>query len=390
MEYPGAQGAFLAIDSLTSATTVEADEKEVGMSFLQLTGVTKFYGDTCAVSSMNLSVEKGEFVSLLGPSGCGKTTTLQMVAGFEAVTQGRIELDGRDITHAKANTRGLGIVFQTYALFPHMTVRDNVSFGLEMRKLPKAERRERVRDALALVHLEAHADKYPRELSGGQRQRVALARALVIEPPVLLLDEPLSNLDAKLREEMQFELRQIQRKVGTTTVMVTHDQSEAMSISDRVVVMEGGRATQIDHPHNVYEHPRTRFISTFVGKANLLEGRIAGDSPNQSVRIGTLSVDVADAGFRAGASVLLSVRPEKLQLVASGSGRLDGEVGERFFLGSQWLYRVATPIGDLMVLCPNDGRDALEEGARAAVDWPDHCTRLLPADDETVVAEVAA
>jgi putative spermidine/putrescine transport system ATP-binding protein len=359
------------------------------MSFLQLTGVTKYYGTTCAVSAMNLSVEKGEFVSLLGPSGCGKTTTLQMVAGFEAVSSGRIELDGQDITTAKANTRGLGIVFQTYALFPHMTVADNVSFGLEMRKMPKAERQERVAQALALVHLEVHAKKYPRELSGGQRQRVALARALVIEPPVLLLDEPLSNLDAKLREEMQFELRQIQRKVGTTTIMVTHDQSEAMSISDRVVVMEAGRATQIDHPHRVYEHPRTRFISTFVGKANLLEGRVVSVGSRTRVEIGPLAVDVDDAGFRPGAAVLLSVRPEKAQLVAAGSGRLQGVVGERFFLGSQWLYRVATPVGDIMVLSPNDGRDALDEGQAAGVDWPDHCTRLLPAD-EAVAAEAAA
>jgi putative spermidine/putrescine transport system ATP-binding protein len=355
------------------------------MSFLRLTDVTKFYGATRAVSAMSLTVEKGEFVSLLGPSGCGKTTTLQMIAGFEAVSSGRIELDGKDITNAKANTRGLGIVFQTYALFPHMTVADNVSFGLEMRKMPKAERLERVKHALALVHLEMHAKKYPRELSGGQRQRIALARALVIEPPVLVLDEPLSNLDAKLREEMQFELRQIQRKVGTTTIMVTHDQSEAMSISDRVVVMEGGRATQIDPPHQVYEHPRTRFISTFVGKANLLEGRVTADGARSTVRVGSLSVDVDEPGFRTGAAVLLSVRPEKLQLAAPGSGRLDGEVGERFFLGSQWLYRMNTDVGDLMVLCPNDGRRALDEGERAAIDWPDHCTRLLPSDAAEVV-----
>ncbi|CAN7210557.1 ABC transporter ATP-binding protein [Acidovorax sp. LjRoot118] len=363
------------------------------MSFLQLTDVTKFYGSTCAVQAMNLSVEKGEFVSLLGPSGCGKTTTLQMVAGFEAVTNGRIELDGRDITHAKANTRGLGIVFQSYALFPHMTVADNVSFGLEMRKMPKAERKERVAQALGLVHLEAHATRFPRELSGGQRQRVALARALVIEPPVLLLDEPLSNLDAKLREEMQFELRQIQRKVGATTVMVTHDQSEAMSISDRVVVMEAGRATQIDHPHRVYEHPRTRFISTFVGKANLLPGKVtASGAARTHVAVGSLAVQVEGPEFRPGAAVLLSVRPEKLQLVPAVQGRLDGEVGERFFLGSQWLYRVATPVGDLMVLVPNDGRNALNEGDRTGVDWPDHCMRLLPADEAAVAepeAEVA-
>jgi len=351
------------------------------MSFLRLTDVTKFYGATRAVSAMNLAEEKGEFVSLLGPSGCGKTTTLQMIAGFEAVSSGRIELAGKDITNAKANTRGLGIVFQSYALFPHMTVADNVSFGLEMRKMPKAERADRVKQALALVHLEMHATRYPRELSGGQRQRVALARALVIEPPVLLLDEPLSNLDAKLREEMQFELRQIQRKVGTTTVMVTHDQSEAMSISDRVVVMEGGCATQIDHPQRVYEHPSTRFISTFVGKANLLDCRVSGSGAARTcVEVGALSLDVDDTGFGVDTAALLSVRPEKLQLVPTSRGRLDGEVQERFFLGSQWLYRVATPIGDLTVLSPNDGRDALEEGARTGIDWPAHCMRLLPAD----------
>ena len=364
------------------------------MSFLKLTDVTKFYGSTCAVQSMNLTVQKGEFVSLLGPSGCGKTTTLQMVAGFEAVTSGRIELDGKDITHAKANTRGLGIVFQSYALFPHMTVAANVSFGLEMRKVPKAERAERVAQALALVHLEKHATRYPRELSGGQRQRVALARALVIEPPVLLLDEPLSNLDAKLREEMQFELRQIQRKVGTTTIMVTHDQSEAMSISDRVVVMEAGRATQIDHPLQVYEHPRTRFISTFVGKANLLPGKVTtASSTHTQVAVGALVVDVEGAQFRPGAAVLLSVRPEKLQLVPATQGRLVGEIAERFFLGSQWMYRVHTSAGELMALAPNDGRPALVEGERTGVDWPGHCMRLLPADDAAPAmldAEVAA
>jgi putative spermidine/putrescine transport system ATP-binding protein len=356
------------------------------MSFLKLSNLTKFYGPNCAVSAMNLVVEKGEFVSLLGPSGCGKTTTLQMVAGFEAVSSGSIELDGLDITNVPANTRGLGIVFQSYALFPHMSVADNVSFGLEMRKCPKAERLERVKAALALVHLEDYAARYPRELSGGQRQRVALARALVIEPPVLLLDEPLSNLDAKLREEMQFELRKIQRKVGTTTVMVTHDQSEAMSISDRVVVMEGGRATQIDHPHSVYEHPRTRFISTFVGKANLLSGRVLFSGAQTRVTLGAIEVQVDDAGFRPGAAVLLSVRPEKLQLVEAGRGRLDGSVRERFFLGSQWLYSLQTPLGELLVLSPNDGRPALDEGQAAGLDWPDHCMRLLPADEAVEAA----
>src|SRR3989344_3439796 len=339
------------------------------MSFLKLTDVTKFYGSTCAVQSMNLTVQKGEFVSLLGPSGCGKTTTLQMVAGVEAVTSGRIELDGRDITHAKANTRGLGIVFQSYALFPHMTVAANVSFGLEMRKVPKAERAERVAQALALVHLEPHATRYPRELSGGQRQRVALARALVIEPPVLLLDEPLSNLDANLREEMQFEIRRIQHAVGITTLMVTHDQAEALSISDRVVVMQAGRVTQIDVPYKLYEHPRTRFISDFVGKANLL----AGDYDARGI---------PQVRHAAGdGELVLSLRPEKIQLVGASEGRLQGQVLDRYFFGSQWLYRIHTALGEITVVRSNDGSAPLGGGAAVGLDWQAELLRVLTADE---------
>ena len=349
------------------------------MSFLILKNVNKSYGATQAVMDMNLTVQKGEFVSLLGPSGCGKTTTLQMIAGFADVTSGSITLNGRDITHAKPNSRGLGIVFQSYALFPHMSVYDNVSFGLEMRKVPKNERAERVKASLALVHLEAHALRYPRELSGGQRQRVALARALVIEPPVLLLDEPLSNLDAKLREEMQFELRQIQRKVGTTTVMVTHDQTEAMSISDRVVVMEAGQVTQIDQPYRLYEHPQTRFISSFVGKANLLEGHVSAVSAGEwtTVNLGSVSVQVQAPGAAAGDAVVLSLRPEKIRL-AAGQGQLAGKVRERFFLGSQWLYSVDTPAGRIVVVCANDGSAPAEEGVDVELDWPASQVRLLP------------
>ena len=347
------------------------------MSFLTLVNVNKSYGATRAVMDMNLSVAKGEFVSLLGPSGCGKTTTLQMIAGFSDVTSGSITLDGRDITHAKPNSRGLGIVFQSYALFPHMTVYDNVSFGLEMRRTPKDERAERVKAALALVHLEAHASRYPRELSGGQRQRVALARALVIEPPVLLLDEPLSNLDAKLREEMQFELRQIQRKVGTTTVMVTHDQTEAMSISDRVVVMQAGCVTQIDAPHRLYEHPQTRFISSFVGKANLLEGCITATGSQATARVGDVDITLDAPGAEVGDAALMSLRPEKICLLPAGQGRLAGEVKERFFLGSQWLYRVSTAAGELVVLCPNDGAAPAEETQTVGLDWSAQQVRLL-------------
>ncbi|OZI49226.1 ABC transporter ATP-binding protein [Bordetella genomosp. 5] len=358
------------------------------MAFLRLEHVSKYYGDLCVVSDMNLSVEQGEFVSLLGPSGCGKTTTLQMIAGFADVTRGAITLAGRDITHAKANTRGLGIVFQSYALFPHMTVQDNVAFGLAMRKVGRAERDARTRDALAMVRLDKHAERYPRELSGGQRQRVALARALVIRPPVLLLDEPLSNLDAQLREEMQFELRDIQRKTGTTTIMVTHDQAEALSISDRVVVMQDGRATQIDAPYRMYEHPETHFISRFVGKTNMLDGTVDRiDAEGADVRAGTLALRVSAAGMRpgsvrAGDRVSVSLRPEKLVAVAPGAGKLDGRVTIRYFLGSQWQYELDTAAGPLLMLAPNDGRAPHGDGATVGLDWPAEIVRVLPAAAE--------
>jgi putative spermidine/putrescine transport system ATP-binding protein len=347
------------------------------MSFLLLENLSKLYGKNFAVEDLSIDVEKGEFVTLLGPSGCGKTTTLQMIAGFAEVSSGRITLDGRDITHTKPNDRGLGIVFQSYALFPHMNVHDNVSFGLEMRRIPKAERRERVRAALALVHLDAYADRYPRELSGGQRQRVALARALVIEPPVLLLDEPLSNLDAKLREEMQFELRKIQRKVGTTTIMVTHDQSEAMSISDRIVVMQAGRVTQIDVPYRLYDQPRSTFISTFVGKANLLTGYAQTTGATCKIDIGEVRLDIPQVALDSGTEIILSLRPEKISFVPTGQGHLDGIVTARYFLGDQWIYYLSTSIGELVVVTPNADCEPLSEQAMSGLTWSVSSLRLL-------------
>lgn len=356
------------------------------MSFLTLTDVSKSFGSLHAVSNLNLSVRKGEFVSLLGPSGCGKTTTLQMIAGFVDVTQGRISLDGRDITQLHPNRRGLGIVFQSYALFPHMSVAENVAFGLEMRGVGREERAARVAEALCLVRLSGFAHRFPRELSGGQRQRVAIARAIVIAPPVLLLDEPMSNLDAKLREEMQFELRAIQRKTGTTTIMVTHDQSEALSISDRVVVMEAGRITQVDEPYRAYERPGNRFVSQFIGKANMLDACVVS---RDASRIG---VDLRHAGgvrctdaelpahaphMRVGDSVTLCIRPEKLQLCAPGNGRVNATVSSRFFLGSQWLYRLDSPLGELLACRQNDGAAPLSEGAAVGVDWHGDALRLL-------------
>ncbi|WP_321915599.1 ABC transporter ATP-binding protein [Paraburkholderia sp. J11-2] len=356
------------------------------MSFLTLTDVSKSFGDLQAVTGVNLSVAKGEFVSLLGPSGCGKTTTLQMIAGFVETTRGRITLDGRDITHMPPNKRGLGIVFQSYALFPHMSVEQNVSFGLEMRGVDKAERKDRIREALALVRLDAYAHRFPRELSGGQRQRVAIARAIVIAPPVLLLDEPMSNLDAKLREDMQFELRAIQRKIGTTTLMVTHDQSEALSISDRVVVMESGRITQVDTPYRAYERPENDFVSQFIGKANMLAGRIVARE-GDTIRV-DLGHELAETGSTAqlpergravgvGDAITLCIRPEKLKLCASGSGRLAGRVTSRFFLGSQWLYRLDSRAGEMLVCCQNEGKEPLAEGEQVGIDWHSDAVRFI-------------
>jgi putative spermidine/putrescine transport system ATP-binding protein len=345
------------------------------MSFLVIQGLSKRYGDVDALVDFDLTVERGEFISLLGPSGCGKTTTLQALAGFVQATRGTVLLEGRDITHLAPERRGLGIVFQSYALFPHMTVADNVAFGLEMRGVPPAERERRVARMLELVHLSEYAARYPRELSGGQRQRVAIARALVIEPPVLLLDEPLSNLDAKLREAMQFELRRIQRKLGTTTLMVTHDQAEALSISDRVVVMHGGRIQQVDAPHRLYEHPQSRFISGFVGKTNLVRGhwRAGMLEAGNGVRI-PLSGDYAEAQ-----PITVVLRPEKIAMSAA-DGALRGRVTERFFLGSQWLYRVDCALGELEVACANDGRLPWPEQSDVGLEWSPDAARVLPAE----------
>jgi putative spermidine/putrescine transport system ATP-binding protein len=344
------------------------------MSFLTLHSLSKTYTGQPVVSDAELTVGKGEFVSLLGPSGCGKTTTLQMIAGIIEPTSGRIVLDGRDITREKPSRRGLGVVFQSYALFPHMTVAQNIGFGLEMRKVARTERDERIAKILALVQLTPMADRYPRQLSGGQRQRVAIARALVIAPPVLLLDEPLSNLDAKLREEMQFELRRIQRSVGTTTIMVTHDQAEALSISDRVVVMEKGRMIQVAAPFELYERPATPAISTFVGKMNRFEGLwrsgavVVAGTPLHSD--GTAGPD--------GATAILTIRPEKIQLGPAGTGIMDGRVASRFFLGSHWLFVVTAPIGSVTVSAPNLGAMPPSEDDIVALDWAAGSLRPQP------------
>src|SRR2546426_1391061 len=258
------------------------------MARLQLTGLTKTYGDFHAVAGVDLDIRQGELVVLLGPSGCGKTTTLRMIAGFIAPTAGEIRLGGNDITRQPPWRRNTGLVFQSYALFPHLSVADNVAFGLRMRKLPQPKIATKLTEVLRLVRLEGLANRLPRELSGGQQQRVALARALVIEPDILLLDEPLSNLDAKLRHEVRVEIRELQKELGLTTVMVTHDQEEALTMADRLVVMSNGQVRQIGSQQDLYERPAEKFVADFVGRSTFIDGRM--DGPGRFVSAGGLVV----------------------------------------------------------------------------------------------------
>ncbi|GGH20865.1 ABC transporter ATP-binding protein [Alsobacter metallidurans] len=348
------------------------------MPYIALERLTKRYGDHLAVDALDLAVEKGEFISLLGPSGCGKTTTLQMIAGFVEPTGGRVMLDGVDLGAMKPNRRGLGIVFQSYALFPHMTAAENVAFGLEMRDVPRAEREKRVAETLALVGLSGFADRYPKRMSGGQQQRVALARALVIKPAILLLDEPLSNLDAKLREEMQIELRSIQRISGATTILVTHDQAEAMALSDRIVLMNKGRVEQIARPDEAYARPASAFVANFLGKTNLLNGAIESTPQGPVLVVGGLRLP-APAGAGSGPQSV-AVRPERIAF-ASGTAGVSGRVTMRVFQGLHWLLQVDSEAGPLTLVRPNDGSPVPAEGETVALTFSTQDFALLPAGD---------
>ncbi|MBN8953403.1 MULTISPECIES: ABC transporter ATP-binding protein [unclassified Rhizobium] len=277
--------------------------------YLSLRDINKRYGMVEVIPNLNLEVRKGELIALLGPSGCGKTTTLRMIAGLISPTSGTIAVGGRDVTHIAPHGRDMGLVFQSYALFPHMTVAGNVAFGLEMRGLPRAEIAAKVGKALDMVQLGHLSGRKPRELSGGQQQRVALARALVIEPSILLLDEPLSNLDAKLRDEMRAQIRDIQQALGITTVFVTHDQVEALSMCDRIVVMKGGFIEQVGTPHDIYEHPVTPFVASFVGRTNRIKG-IGGQ--DGSIRIGSSTIRAAAPAQKGDVTVM--VRPHRVHI----------------------------------------------------------------------------
>ncbi|MEJ1159682.1 ABC transporter ATP-binding protein [Prosthecomicrobium sp. N25] len=322
-----------------TAMTLAGSGPAPGEGFLSLQALTKRYHDFVAVDAVDLDVSKGEFVALLGPSGCGKTTTLRMIAGLAPATAGRIVVAGRDLTRVPPHRRDMGLVFQSYALFPHMTVAGNVAFGLEMRGLPQAEIKARVAEAIALVRLEGREDRRPAQLSGGQQQRVALARALVIRPSILLFDEPLSNLDAKLREEMRAEIRDIQRRLGTTAVFVTHDQDEALTMSDRVVVMSHGRIEQVGTPEDLYERPASPFVAAFVGRTN----RFPGIARGTTVTAGALAL-AAPAPHEGAVDVM--VRPHRIQIepaglpAQAGMNHAAGTVRRTIYAGNVVQYEV--------------------------------------------------
>ncbi|UCI09123.1 ABC transporter ATP-binding protein [Mesorhizobium sp. B1-1-8] len=320
------------------------------MAFLDVVGVEKSYGSNQVVKTFSLSVESGEFVSFLGPSGCGKTTVLRMIAGFEEPSAGKIVIGGKDVTQLKPNQRNVGMVFQAYALFPNMTVAQNIGFGLKIAGMPKADADRRVAEMLDMIKLPQMADRYPYQLSGGQQQRIALARAIAPKPKLLLLDEPLSALDAKVRVSLREEIRSIQKKLDITTIFVTHDQEEALSISDRIAVMYGGIAEQVGTPFEIYNRPATKFVANFVGTLNVLEGTVT-DATSGTVRVNTQELALKSKlnGSKSGDTLSLALRPEAISLAKQPGhdASLSGEIAEVHFLGS--VIRVRVGIGGNMV-----------------------------------------
>ena len=361
---------------------------------VRLDRVSKLFGDVAAVDDLSLDVEEGEFFSLLGPSGCGKTTTLRMIGGFEDPTYGTIYLGELDVTDLPPYRRDVNTVFQSYALFPHLDVFDNVAFGLRRKKVPKDEVERRVRESLALVDLEGFDQRKPPQMSGGQQQRVALARALVNHPKVLLLDEPLGALDLKLRKQMQLELKRIQQEVGITFIYVTHDQEEALTMSNRLAVMRHGRIEQLGGPEEVYEHPATEFVAGFLGASNLLDGELVSMNGTSTVRLATgevIRANDADLPAAAGPSVRVGVRPEKIAIVSAdeeataGSNHVVGTVRMSTYIGVNYQYKVEGPGGhELTVFVQNQGAAGSHPaaGQQVRLEWlPEHTFVVEPSGD---------
>ena len=363
------------------------------MAFLELTGISKYFGRAAAVENVDLAVDQGEFLTLLGPSGCGKTTILRMVAGFEVPDEGRVLLGGEDITRRAANRRPMGMVFQAYALFPHMTASQNIAFGMRLKKLPKEQIAERCATLLELVGLGDKGQSYPHQLSGGQQQRIALARALAIEPKVLLLDEPLSALDAKVRVSLRDEIRRIQQQLKMTAIYVTHDQEEALAISDRIAVMAKGHIEQLDYPEEIYSRPRTAFAATFVGNSNRFQGVLTSAAEGLFTTEGyTLHVGPSNLGDTT--SVLVLVRPEKVDLFAldedgnaptatQAENQIEGVIDLRTFLGPFTRFHVqineqASLIADI----PNQQARDLAVAQRVVVSFPASACQVLPLEGQ--------
>jgi putative spermidine/putrescine transport system ATP-binding protein len=358
------------------------------MAQVQFHAVSKRYGDTAAVDQISLDVSQGDFTVLLGPSGCGKTTTLRMLAGFVQPSAGRITIGGRDVTQMPPWLRNTGLVFQSYALFPHLSVAENVAFGLEMRNFSKADSETRVREALDMVRMDKFSQRLPRALSGGQQQRVALARALAIRPDVLLLDEPLSNLDAKLRAEVRVEIRELQQRLGLTTVMVTHDQEEALTMADQLVVMAEGRIRQTGSQHDLYERPMDRFVADFVGRSNFLEGRV--DAEGRFVSSGGLVILLGQRKSMSGPATF-ALRPEQLTMTNQISTKqtkalkklasirfnahnlITGMVSVTSYLGAGIDIHIMLPGGEklIMAMANRDGLAAPKPGETVTISWPE-------------------
>ncbi|MBO1012877.1 ABC transporter ATP-binding protein [Achromobacter sp. SD115] len=341
-------------------------QKTAGTPILQIQDVTKTFGASMALKGVSLDVREGEFLTLLGPSGCGKTTLIRIIAGFETPTSGEVKIDGQSILSSPPYRRPLGMVFQNLALFPHLTVAENIGYGLRMRREPPAAIRGKVEQSLAMVGLEGYGARYIGQISGGQKQRVALARAIVMEPRVLLLDEPLGALDMKIRRQMQTELKLIQEKLGTTFIFVTHDQEEALTMSDRVAVFRNGLIDQVSDPAAIYEKPQTRFVAEFVGDTNFFEGVVqAGAARLDCAELGC-EFDLPDPRFAAGSAVGISLRPQHLKLAPAGSARLQARVERRVYAGQ-------------------NTRLWLRAGARTLIaDWPAQDGQPLPAQGEAV------
>ena len=340
-------------------------------TILDLRQLSKSYGEAVALNEIDLAVQRGEFLTFLGPSGSGKTTTLNLIAGFIEPTTGTMRLNDQPLEKLKAHERNLGVVFQHYALFPHMTVADNVEYPLKQRKVPKDERKRRVAEALGMVRLSEYADRYPRQLSGGQQQRVALARAVVYDPPILLMDEPLGALDKKLREWLQMELRRIHRELGSTFLYVTHDQEEALVLSDRIVVFNEGSIEQVGTAHELYEAPRTLFVAKFIGESSVFSGELA----DGVIRAG--DVEFAGRGEVRPGPAAVVVRPEKLLvsgpdgagLPADVTNRVVGEIEDIVYLGSAVKYSVTTALGEAVVRVPVESSHRAAIGDRVMVGW---------------------